>query len=92
MLQAIQQKTTGREAIPIEIKLTEEDQIGILVELYITKYSTGIIPKYWLIPTFIALFKKQNVKECQDHRIISIISHTLKVFLKIIHRRIHRTL
>lgn len=39
---------------------------------------------------FIILPKKQVAQACGDHRTISLISHLLKLFLKIIHQRIYR--
>lgn len=84
-------KAPGPDETPTEIiKLIAEDQIGVLVDLYNTVYNTGIIPREWLKSTFITLPKKSNAKECKDHRTISLMSHTLKIFLKIIHRRIFR--
>lgn len=86
-------KAPGPDQIPIEIlKLIKEEQIAILVDLYNSVYNTGIIPKEWLQSTFVTLPKKANAKECSDHRTISLMSHTLKIFLKIIHLRIYRKL
>lgn len=86
-------KATGPDEIPAEIiKLITEDQIEILKDLYNTIYDTGIIPKEWLGSTFITLPKKTNARECSDYRTISLMSHTLKIFLKIIHQRIYRKL
>ncbi|XP_060531554.1 uncharacterized protein LOC132705137 [Cylas formicarius] len=51
------------------------------------KEASGI----WLRSTFIPLPKKSNARKCKDHRLISLMNHSLKIFLKIIHRRIqHR--
>jgi len=54
-------------------------------------YETGIIPEEWCRSTFVAIPKKQNAKKCEDHRTISLMSHT-KIFLKVIHRRIYKKL
>lgn len=86
-------RASGPDEIPAEIiKLIEEEQIGILVDLYNTIYNTGIIPKDWLVSTFVAIPKKSNAKECSDHRTVSLMSHSLKIFLKIIHQRVFRKL
>lgn len=53
-------------------------------------YKTGIIPRNWLRSTFVTLPKKPGAKYCREYRIISLMSHVLKVFLKVIHARIHR--
>lgn len=86
-------KATGPDEIPIElIKLIDENAIDVLVELFNTIYQTGTIPRQWLQSTFITIPKKPNATTCATHRTISLMSHALKVFLKIIHNRIFRTL
>jgi len=42
-----------------------------------------------LTSTFVAISKKYNAKTCEEHRFINLISHALKVFLKIILKRIY---
>lgn len=59
-----------------------------MVDLFNTIYKTGNIPDQWLTSTFIILPKKINANHCSDYRTIALISHILKLFLKIIHRRI----
>lgn len=57
-----------------------------------TKYLTSFMTRYleqWLTSTFVSLPKKINARRCEDHRLISLMSHTLKIFLKIIHQRIY---
>uniref|UniRef100_A0A8D9BKL9 Reverse transcriptase domain-containing protein n=1 Tax=Cacopsylla melanoneura TaxID=428564 RepID=A0A8D9BKL9_9HEMI len=56
---------------------------------YLTKF---MIPKEWLKSTFITLPKKSNAKKCSDYRTISLMSHALKIFLRIIHNRIYTKL
>lgn len=46
------------------------------------------IPYGWLESTFIHLLKKQNTEHCRDFRLIRLMSHNLKVLLKIINNRI----
>lgn len=86
-------KASGPDQIPGEIlKLIEEDQMYILVELINTIYKTGIIPKDWLTSTFITLPKKKSAKHCPDYRTISLMAHTLKILLRVVHNRISRKL
>lgn len=73
-------KTQGSDQLPVEIlKLIDEDQIHILLELFNTIYRRGIIPSEWLLSTFVALSKKTNAKRCSDYRTISLMTHTLNV-------------
>lgn len=59
-----QTKNNKADQMPVEIiKMIEEEQIEILVDLYNSAYSTGIIPKVWLTSTFIALPKKKRVQQ-----------------------------
>lgn len=86
-------KAVGPDEVPIElIRLIDEDCIDVLVELFNEIYQTGTIPKQWLQSTFVAIPKKPHATTCSDHRTIALMSHTLKVFLKIIHSRIVKTL
>lgn len=86
-------KAMGPDEIPIElIKLIDEDVLDVVIDLFNSIYQTGTIPRQWLQSTFITIPKKPNATTCADHRTISLMSHILKVFLKIIHNRIFRTL
>lgn len=82
-------KTPGPDEIPVELlKMMNEDNIHLLIRLFNKIYDTGEIPIDWLESTFIAIPKKQKARKCSDHRLISLMSHTLKVFLRIVHNRI----
>lgn len=82
-------KAAGPDEVPSELlKLLEDDGENLLLDLFNTIYRTGMIPEQWLTSTFITLPKKRNAKDCSDHRTIALMSHTLKLFLKIIHQRI----
>lgn len=86
-------KSPGPDELPIELlKIIETEYIDILVKLFNQIYKSGVIPKEWLVSTFICLPKKVNARECSDHRTISLMSHTLKLLLKIIHNRIYQKL
>ena len=84
-------KTVGPDGIHVELlKLLEDKGLIQITNLYNTIYKTGIIPHDWPKSTFIALPKKPNASDCNDHCTISLMGHALKVFLKIIHSRIYR--
>lgn len=86
-------KAAGPDGIPGELlKLINEKNMDVLTQLLNTIYTTGIIPREMLTSTFICLPKKVNAKECSDYRTISLMSHTLKTLLKIIHNRIRAKL
>lgn len=82
-------KSPGPDNIPIEIlKLLEEDQLDVLTELFNYIYDTGDVPIDWLKSMFITIPKKQNAKKCGEYRMISLMSHVLKLFLNIIQNRV----
>lgn len=82
-------KAVGSDLIPVEIlKKLSISSKKILLKVLNGIYKAGQIPEDFTISTVIPLPKKTNAKECSDHRTISIMSHTLKLLLKIINRRI----
>jgi len=70
--------------------LINSTYITRLTELFNTIYDTGHIPNDWVQSTFVAIPKNPNAKKCNEYRTISLISHTLKIFLKVIHARIYK--
>uniref|UniRef100_A0A8D8M2B6 Craniofacial development protein 2 n=1 Tax=Cacopsylla melanoneura TaxID=428564 RepID=A0A8D8M2B6_9HEMI len=86
-------KAPGPDDVPTELlKIMDDNGLEVLVDLFNSMYDLGSIPKEWLTSTFITLPKKTNAKECSDYRTIALMSHTLKLFLKIIHLRIYKKL
>ena len=84
-------KASGPDDIcPDILKLIEDENIHILVQLFNDIYNSGYIPRDWLKSTFIPIPKKPGARKCAEFRLISLMSQVLKVFLKIIHRRIRR--
>ncbi|CAG9835787.1 unnamed protein product [Diabrotica balteata] len=76
--------------IPSEIiKLLDDKGKHSLLSLFNKIYETGHIPADWLLSTFVMISKKINTKQCSDHRTISLMSHVLKIFLRILHSRIY---
>jgi len=68
----------------------QEDGVDVLWILFKNIYETGQIPTEMLKSVFIAIPKKSNTLDCENHRTIGLMAHTLKLFLKIILRRIRR--
>ena len=83
-------KATGPDEIPAKlIKLLDDEGIRMLQKHFNKIYDTGYYPDQWLLSTFIPLPKKKNAQKCEVHRLISLMSHSLKIFLKIIHQRLY---
>ena len=56
-----------------------DNGLKIMTVLVNNIYMSGDWPKDFLDVTMIALPKKNQAKECSDHRTISLISHTGKI-------------
>lgn len=86
-------KAVGPDIMQCElIKLLQSNRPALMfvVKFFNSVLSKGIIPKDWLKSTFIMKPKKTNARDCGDYRTISLMSHILKIFLKIIHQRIYK--
>ena len=82
-------KAPGADGITTEIiKILDDFGIDKLLDLYNNMYNTGHIPEELLRSIFITIPKKQKANECADFRTISLMPHTMKIFLKIILERI----
>ena len=71
--------------------MTQQEGAGLklLTALFNNIYRAGKIPADWLKSVFVTLPKKTNATNCDDYRMISLMSHVLKTFLRIIHTRIY---
>lgn len=87
-------KATGPDQVHAETLklLAEKDGRGLdmLTSLFNYIYETGNIPEDWLKSTFITLPKKAQASQCDEYRMISLMSHVLKTFLRVIHTRIYK--
>ena len=96
VIQAIKRQKNGKATGPDKIHaellklIAEQDgkALQILTSLLNKVHQTGHIPHSWLKSTFIAIPKKTGAADCDDYRMISLMSHVLKVLLRIIHARI----
>lgn len=81
---ATTKKTTGSDEIQREIiKLFENTCKKSLLHLFNKIYEIGYIPTDWLLSIFVIIHKKVNAKRCSHYRAISLMSHVLKIFLRI---------
>lgn len=65
-----------------------EDGVGLNLStsVFNRMYRVGKIPTDWLRSTFVTLPKKNKASQCDQYRMISLMSHALKIFLRIIPR------
>jgi hypothetical protein len=81
-------KATGVDEISTEcLKGLDPTSLDILTDLFNKIYKTGYIPNDLPQSIFITIPKKPKALECSDFRTISLMSHVMKAFLKIILHR-----
>ncbi|GJQ68836.1 hypothetical protein Trydic_g6036 [Trypoxylus dichotomus] len=71
------------------IELINEENIDLLLLLFNNIYKTGNIPPDWLEFIFEPLHKKHNARKHNHYKLINLMSHALKVLLKITQKRIY---
>ena len=86
-------KAPGEDGITTEmLKFLDDFAIEKLTDLYNEIYSSGIFPEELLQSVYITLPKQPRATDCSNFRTISLMPHTLKIFLKVIQDRIGRTI
>ena len=82
-------KSAGVDNIPAELVQTGgEDVITVHTTICNKIWQTGEWPTSWTQSLVITLPKKGNLRQCQNYRTISLISHPNNVMLKIILNRL----
>ena len=95
VMEAIKQikdgKACGLDEIPTELlKLLDKEQMKKVTGIINAIYTAGEILTEWLKSEFITLPKKPGAKVHGEYRTISLMSHMLKLFLKVIYNLIYR--
>ena len=82
-------KSPGVDTIPGElIQSGGEEMVKMMTKICNIIWKTGIWPKSWTQSLVITLPKKGNLKQCNNYRTISLISHPSKILLRIILNRL----
>ena len=69
------------------IKALDDEGIKNITELCNLVYDTGYLPPDMSSSIFVRLPKTAKATECSDYRTLSLMSHILKIVLKVIHKR-----
>ena len=81
-------KASGNDDIATEmIKALDDEGIKKIKELCNLVYDTGYLPPDMSSSIFLKLPKKAKATECSDYRTLSLMSHILKILLKVILKR-----
>ena len=82
-------KAPGEDNITSEMwKSLKSFGVAKLTQLFNNIYDTGMFPDDLVKSIFIPLPKKAMATECGDHRLISLMPHATKIFLRVILNRI----
>ena len=84
-------KATGGNEILVELfQILKDDAVNVLYSICQQIWKTQQWPQDWKWSVFISVPKKGNAKECSNHGTIALISHSIKVMLKILQVRLQK--
>ena len=83
-------KTVGPDEIPIEVwKCLGEFGIKWLTKLFNKIWQSNKIPDEWRKSTLVPLYKnKGDIQDCSNYKGIKLISHTMKLWERVIEHRL----
>ena len=78
-------KASGGDRIPVELfQILKDDAVKVLHSICQQIWKTQQWPQDWKRSVFIPIPKKGIAKECLNYHTIALISHAIKVMLKIL--------
>ena len=84
-------KASGSDGIPVELfQILKDDAVKVVHSIYQQIWKTQQWPQDWKRSVFIPIPKKGNAKECSNSCTIALISHPIKVKLKILQMRLQQ--
>ena len=84
-------KGSGDDRIPAELfQILKDDAVNVPHSIWQEIWKTQQWPQDWKRSVFIPIPKKGNAKECSNYRTTALISHTIKVTLKILQARLQQ--
>ena len=83
-------KAEGSDQIPVKVwKCLGEAGLEWLSELFNVIFRTAKMPKEWRASTVIPLYKnKGDIQDCNNFRGIKLLSHTMKLWERVIEGRL----
>ena len=82
-------KATGTDEIPVELIKCLGDGKREILHLCNEIYEKGDWPQDFTETVLVPLQKKSNARKCSEYRTISLISHSAKILLRILNRRLY---
>ena len=87
----ITNKASGGDGIPVELfQIIKDDDMKMIHSTCQQIWKTRQGPQDWKRSAFIPISKKGNAKECSNYLTIALISHAIKVMLKILQARLQQ--
>ena len=83
-------KASGGDGIPVELFQILNDAVKMLHSICQQIWNTQQWPQDRKKLVFISLSKKHNARECSNYCTVALISHTIKVMLKILQARLQQ--
>ena len=84
-------KAGGDDGIPVELfQILKDDAVKVLHSICQHIWKTQQWPQDWKRSDFIPILKKGNAKERSNYGTIALISHAIKVMLKILQTRLQQ--
>ena len=82
---------SGGEGIPVELfQILKDDAVKVLHAICQQIWKTQQWPQDCKMSVFIPIPKKGNAKECSNYHIVTLISNTSTVMLKILQARLQQ--
>ena len=83
-------KAGGDHGIPVELfQILKDDAVKVLHSVCQQIWKTQQWPQDWKTPVF-TIIQKSNAKECSNYHTIPLISHAIKLMLKILQARLQQ--
>ena len=82
-------KATGPDEIPVEARALGGEGVDLLWDLMVKIEEQEHIPDEWRESVLVPIYKeKGDVQECQNYRGIKLLSHTMKIWERIVDKRV----
>ena len=84
-------KASEDDGIPVELfQILKDSAVKVLHSICKQIWKTQWYPQDWKRSVFIPIPKKDNAKECSNYHTIALISHAIKVMVKIFQARLQK--
>lgn len=85
-------KAVGPDGIPVEVwKALGAEGVDLLLDLFRKIYKEEKMPDVWRDSVLVPLYKeKGDIQDCKNYRGIKLVSHTLKIWERVIEQRLRK--